>query len=79
MSETGDIIYGYHAETHVLYRIPKEKRKLAKIYVCRTSRNGGFAMSKPCNHCITMLLKEGVSAKNIWYTNEQGKWECLKK
>ena len=77
--EYGDEICGYHAETHVLYKIPEEKRRLAKIFVCRVNKKGGFAMSKPCQHCTHILLKAGIPAKNIWYTNEQGVWQCLKK
>ena len=78
--ENGHTVYGYHAETHVLYKIPKNKRKHAKILVCRIRKGKGpiFTMSKPCLHCTETLLSEGVLIKNIWFTNILGEWECLK-
>ena len=72
-------IAGHHAETHVLYKIPPKKRKKAKIYVCRVTKNNLFAMSKPCSHCIATLLTEGIQKKNIWYTDSNGNWKCLNK
>lgn len=76
---SGEILGHYHAETHVLYKIPKHKRSQAKIYVCRLLRSGRFGMSKPCSHCLQTLLTEGILLKNIWYTNEEGAWECIQK
>ena len=67
----------YHAETHALYKVPKNKRSQAKIYVCRVTKGGKFTYSKPCPHCIKTLLTEGISAKQIWYTNHDGEWICL--
>ena len=69
----------FHAETHVLYKIPKAKRRKAKIFVARLKNDGSFTMSKPCLHCILHLKNEGVLKKNIWYTNHSGEWICLKK
>ena len=75
----GNTIAGHHAETHVLFKIPKNKRKKAKIYVCRIGRRGNLMMSKPCNHCTTTLLTSGILAKNIWFTDQDGEWQCLEK
>lgn len=68
----------YHAETHVLYKVPKHKRRKAKIFVSRLKKGGGLTMSKPCEHCLQTLLNEGVLIKNIWYTDHDGRWLCLK-
>lgn len=69
----------YHAETHALYKVPKEKRKFAKIYVCRVTRGGKLTYSKPCSHCVLTLLTEGILARQIWFTDHDGEWKCLEK
>jgi hypothetical protein len=74
----GFTIAWHHAETHVLFKMLPQHRKYAKIYVCRVRKDGKFIMSKPCNNCIATLLAEGVSVANIWYTNNNGEWICLK-
>ena len=68
----------HHAETHAIYKVPKHKRKKAKIFVSRLKKGGGLTMSKPCKHCMQTLLNEGVLIKNIWYTDDDGRWLCLK-
>lgn len=73
----GSIIAGHHAETHVLYKVPKALIKKAKFYVCRIGKKGNLMMSKPCKHCTQTLLTSGVLAKNIWFTDKQGEWKCL--
>ena len=79
MMQDGSFNALYHAETHVLYKIPKEKRNLAKIFVCRVTKGGKLTYSRPCPHCIQALLTEGISARQIWYTNHNGDWNCLEK
>ncbi len=73
----GSVLAGHHAETHVLYKVPKHKRKYIKLFVMRVTKSGKITMSKPCSHCVESLLTEGISEKNIWYTNHQGEWQCL--
>ena len=68
----------YHAETHVLYKIPKSKRKKAKIYVARMSKRGCFTYSKPCSGCLFTLIEQGVKIQNIWYTDHYGDWVQMK-
>lgn len=78
-SEDGIAIAVHHAETHVLFQIPKHLRKDAIIHVTRIRKDGTLGMSKPCAHCQAILQQEGVLFKNIWYTDSQGAWKCLGK
>ncbi len=70
----GHTVRMYHAETHVLYKIPPHKRKKATIYVVRMSKRGCFTYSKPCKGCLFTLLEHGVKIQNIWYTDYSGDW-----
>ena len=74
VKENGHIVRMYHAETHVLFKIPPHKRKKAVIYVTRMSKRGHFTYSKPCKSCIFTLLEQGVKIQNIWYTDYNGNW-----
>jgi len=67
---------GKHAEIEALKNTTAKYRKGSTVYVCRLTRNGQIAMSKPCDACITVMKKMGV--KYVWYTNirETG-WEKL--
>ncbi len=78
LKEDGYIVRMYHAETHVLYKIPKNKRKKAKIYVTRMSKRGCLTYSKPCNGCLFTLIEQGVKIQNIWYTDYSGNWVQMK-
>ena len=71
------ILAGYHAETHVLKKIPKNKRKKAKIYVMRIKKDGTLGLSKPCPHCEASLIAAGIKRKNIWYSTDEQVWRCL--
>lgn len=72
--QNGIIVNNYHAETHVLYKIPKYKRHKASFYVTRISKCGNMTYSKPCAHCIFTLLEHGVKLGNIWYTDYASNW-----
>jgi hypothetical protein len=72
--EDGFIVANYHAETHLLFRIPKNKIHKAIIYVTRISKNKELTYSKPCSHCLFTLLNRGVKITNIWYTDHFGIW-----
>ena len=73
----GIILAGYHAETHVLKKIPKDKRGKAKIYIMRIRKDGTLGLSKPCQHCEATLLEAGIKRKNIWYSTNKQTWRCL--
>ena len=77
MKENGYPVACYHAETHALYKVPKEKRSKATIYVTRIRKNGKYGLSKPCEHCVRSLLTEGVKRSRIWYTDDEGTWHNL--
>lgn len=76
------IVSSIHAEIDVLAKIPLHKRKDLVLYVTRLKRksNNGYTIhdSRPCCHCIDFLIKNHVKLKNIWYTDSNGKWTCLK-
>lgn len=55
-----------HAELICLLAAPKNKRIGSTIYVARRLNKGGTGMAKPCQHCHTYLLNEGV--KKVVYT-----------
>jgi len=77
----GDPISTIHAEIDVLRKVPLSKRHKLKIFVTRIKLNSkGYSLkhSKPCPYCIDFLLTNNVKLKNIWYTNSEGKWVCLK-
>lgn len=55
-----------HAEFDAILGIPKEKLKGASIYVHRWTRNGTYALAKPCVFCEAMLKAVGI--KHIGYS-----------
>ena len=57
-------------------KLPK-KRSDITIYVARIRKDGSQGYSKPCKHCTDILLSEGVSPENIWYTTDDGMWTNL--
>ena len=75
--ENGYYVACYHAETHALFKVAKEKRSDITIYVARIRKDGSQGYSKPCKHCTDILLSEGVSPENIWYTTDDGMWTNL--
>lgn len=78
---TGNAISTIHAEIDVLRRVPPHKRHKLKIFVTRIRKNNSsysLKNSKPCPYCIDFLLTNNVKLKNIWYTNSDGEWVCLK-
>lgn len=71
-------MYNRHAEAHVLQQLDYswDRRKI-KIYISRINQEGEISMSKPCPSCQIKMRREGVLAKNIYYINWDGEWECL--
>ena len=78
LKEDGYVTHVHHAETHVIWKVPPDKRAQAQIFIVRMSPRGCFANSKPCSGCLFTLLSEGVKLKNIWYTNAEGIWTNMK-
>lgn len=68
--------YGYpfvdsiHAETMALARVDNCKHGV--VYVYRETRNGGLAMSRPCEACMRLLHDRGV--RRMIYT-VAGSWQ----
>ena len=49
------------------------------LYVARVTRDGKWAMSKPCKTCQTLIRNKGI--KKVYYTigqNEYGVWNVEK-
>ena len=70
-----------HAEVDCVQRLKKcHKIKEISIIVFRTNKSGSSLLnSKPCDNCIktinSILIYKNYKLKNIWYTNENGKFE----
>ena len=70
--------YNRHAEAHLLQQLdPAWDRRKIKIFVCRINKAGEISMAKPCPSCQIKLSREGILAKNIYYTNREGVWVNL--
>lgn len=61
-----------HAEMNVL-RFAKPGDTME---VLRFKKSGGWAMAKPCRHCIKYIEEAGI--KKVRYTNCDGDWEIIK-
>jgi hypothetical protein len=71
-------LYNRHAEAHVLQRLrPGWDRRKIKIYVSRINSVGDVTMAKPCPSCQIKLRREGILAKNVFYTDWDGNWKAL--
>jgi tRNA(Arg) A34 adenosine deaminase TadA len=49
------------------------------LYVARVTRDGEWAMSKPCKHCQALIRNRGI--KKVYYTigpGEYGVWDVWK-
>ena len=61
-----------HAEMNVL-RFAKPGDVLEVI---RFKKSGGWAMAKPCAHCMKYIREAGI--KKVRYTNSDGAWETMR-
>ncbi|KKM03445.1 hypothetical protein LCGC14_1774320 [marine sediment metagenome] len=66
---------GKHAELEALGNTTAKYRKGSTVYVCRLTRSGHIAMSKPCPACTVVMKKIGV--KYVWYSSSDDTWEKL--
>ena len=67
--EDGSVGYHMHAEMDVL----RFARPGDIIEVMRFKKSGGFAMARPCKHCMKHIRKAGI--KKVRYTNDLSQWE----
>ncbi len=60
-----------HAEASAILAI-RHKTDFSKLqlFVYREFANGKLALSKPCEHCLTLIKNYGI--KIIWYTTPDG-------
>lgn len=75
----------FHAEHNALQKLKnRDTKKLLSIniFVLKTSLTGVVGNSKPCAHCLaimlTLPLKKGYKISNIYYTNSDGNIEKRK-
>lgn len=66
-----------HAEVASVARVPRQSRERLRLFIFRFLKNGNLSMAKPCANCTSFLLNEGISLKNVFFTNWFGKWERL--
>jgi deoxycytidylate deaminase len=66
-----------HAEMDVLrklnVRLYRKNKMTLDIYVIRLTKAGDLAESKPCKHCIQLLLESGLSIKYVYYSTSEKK------
>lgn len=55
-----------HAELAAIISVPEGKLKGASIYVHRLRRDGLDGISRPCKHCMRLLMSVGI--KDINYS-----------
>ena len=70
--DDGSEAYHMHAEMNVL-RFAKPGDTME---VLRFKKSGGWAMARPCRHCIKYIEEAGI--KKVRYTNCDGDWEIIK-
>ncbi len=61
----------HHCEARLVRKLDAN----AVVYLARTTANGEWANSKPCNYCENILRKNRV--KKIYYTIGPKEWACL--
>ena len=69
---SSEVMTSHHAEA----RLCKKLTWASEVWVTRVTRDGHFAMSKPCVYCMNALLARGV--KRIVYTTGPNRWEVMK-
>lgn len=61
--------------THAESRLSRKLDRGAVVYVARTTRDGLWAMSKPCPDCERVLRRAYV--KRVYYTIAPNEYGCL--
>ncbi len=73
-----DTAVSTHAELDAFEKLKKGKYKLNKvkkslnILVTRITRTGRFVESRPCYHCIKMMLNSDIKIKYVYYSSYDG-------
>jgi deoxycytidylate deaminase len=64
-----------HAEMDVILKANKEFLTNYNIVVVRINGLGQITNSRPCNGCQSIIRQVGIN--KVWFTNGEGKFECL--
>jgi tRNA(Arg) A34 adenosine deaminase TadA len=82
----GAIVISHNAKTktptpscHAEARVLRKSDAGATLYVARVTRDGQWAIAKPCVNCQTAIRNKRV--KRVYYTigpNEYGIWDVMK-
>lgn len=64
-----------HAETACILRHGLDNCHGHDLVVARVDKKNRLTMSKPCSVCMAVI--RDVSIRNVWYTDWEGKFECL--
>lgn len=76
--DDGNITYAGHAEMRALVKVKHyDHPEKLKVVVERVRKNGTIGMSMPCKNCQIHLWKSGIKARNVWFSNEDGKLERM--
>lgn len=69
--------WDFHAEVHAILSIGiKNIPNNSKLYVCRIQKNNNLSMAKPCDKCMALAKKAGIT--QIYYTDWNGEVTKLK-
>lgn len=63
-----------HAEAEAFQRIRFKKNmpRRLDVFVVRYGKAGGLGSSRPCYHCIQMMMSSGLNIKDIYYSTNEG-------
>lgn len=64
-----------HPECHAETRLSKKLDVGSIVYVARVTKNGEFALAKPCKNCQRTMRARGV--KEVYYTTTNKTFEKL--
>jgi len=66
------ICYSTHAEIDVIHKVLRNNLETngCIIAVIRFGKDGNLRNSRPCNHCLTTMIKHGI--KKIMYSTDDG-------
>ena len=65
-----------HAESNCIISHGIDNCRGLCLVVSRVLRNGTIAMARPCLVCEALIKYVGIS--EVWYSNWEGRYECLK-
>jgi deoxycytidylate deaminase len=68
--DKGRPAYCCHAEMMAIDKAKANEKDV--LYVARFKKDGSFAVSKPCAHCMKHIRRAGI--RKIWYVDYNGNW-----